>query len=102
MTVIVKRLLKHVAMETLWEVPSIQSPDHLDGRPSSLRCLFVQRCHQYVVHLVLPVHPGFYCSEPGHDAGGPPLLHLLFLARCLCINCYVACLLHGVVSMLCI
>jgi hypothetical protein len=88
MTVIVGRLPKHLTMETLWEVPSILSPDHyqlvhhLDGRRPSLRCLFIRWCRQHVGHLVRPVHPGFCCSQPGHDAWGPPLLHLLFLAHC--------------------
>jgi hypothetical protein len=88
MMVIAGRLPKHLAMETLWEVPSVLSPDHcqllrhLDGRHPSLCCLFVRRCRQHVGHLVRPVCPGFCCSQPGHDAGGPPLLHLLFLAHC--------------------
>jgi hypothetical protein len=83
MTVIAGRLPKHPPVETLLEVPSVQSPDHRDRRRSSLRCLFDQQGCQHVGHLV---RPGFCCSRPGHNAGGrgegAPLLHLLFLSRC--------------------
>jgi hypothetical protein len=43
--------------------------------------MWTWRLYEHVVHLVCPVHPSFYCSQPGHDAGGPPSLHLLFLAH---------------------
>jgi hypothetical protein len=88
MTAILGRLATHLAVETLYEVPSIQFHGycwfmrHLSrGRPL-LCCFFVRQCHQHVVHLGPPVRPGFYCSQPDHDAGGPPLLHLLFVAHC--------------------
>jgi hypothetical protein len=111
MMVIAGRLPKHLAVETLWEVPSVMSPDHcqllhhLDGRHPSLCCLFVRWCRQHVGHLVHPVRPGFYCSQPGHDAGVLHcciccFLHIVIDHLRLCIHCCVACFLDGVISML--
>jgi hypothetical protein len=49
-----------------------------------LCCLFVARCHQDVVYLIGPVHPGFCCWKPSHNA-----LHL---------HCCICCLLSIVVD----